>query len=165
MPDNIPPWVRRGCCVECNACYGILVVRELHRASRTYLFQNVLSCGIPSARVQILARFGNFYRGLRKSPSNEVAVLANIVGRDLRSTTGYNLKLLEESSGLSPWIYDSSRLKQELLEKEPVIFADQDLWRIEYLGKLLEHRQRFHYLGEEDKVKHMSELIDSLCIN
>ena len=87
MPDNIPPWVRRGCCVECNACYGILVVRELHRASRTYLFQNVLSCGIPSARVQILARFGNFYRGLRKSPSNEVAVLANIVGRDLRSTT------------------------------------------------------------------------------
>ena len=69
----------------------------------------------------------------------KVAVLANIVGRDLRSTTGSNLKQLEESSGLSPWIYDLSRLKQELLEKERVIVADQDLRRIEYLGKLLEH--------------------------
>ena len=115
--------------------------------------------------MQILARFGNFYRGLRRSPSNEVAVLANIVGRDLRSTTGSNLKLLEESSGLNPWIFDSSRLKEELLEEELVIVADQDLWRIKYLGKLLEERQRLNYLGEEDKVEQMSDMIDSLCIN
>ena len=56
-------------------------------------------------------------------------------------------------------------MKEELLEKEFVAVADQDLWRIKYLGKLLEERQRLNYLGEEDKVEQMSDMIDSLCIN
>ena len=66
------------------------------RATRTYLVQQVLSGGLTSAKVDILARFANFFRNLRKSPCPEVAVMANIVGRDLRSTSGRNLRLLEE---------------------------------------------------------------------
>ena len=72
------------------------------RGTRTYLVQQVLAPGITSAKVDILARFGGFFRSLRKSPSHEVAVMANLVGRDMRSTTGRNLALLMDSSGLDP---------------------------------------------------------------
>ena len=60
-------------------------------ATRTYLLQQALSAGLTSAKVDILARYGNFFKSLRKSPCFEVAVLANIVSRDIRTTTGSNL--------------------------------------------------------------------------
>ena len=73
----------------------------------TYLVQQVLAPGLTSARVDIQERYGGFFRGLRKSPSREVSVIANLSGRDIRSTTGRNLALLRESSGLDPWMYGS----------------------------------------------------------
>ena len=94
-----------------------------------------------------------------------MSVLANIVGRDLRSTTGSNLKLVEESSGLNPWIFDSSRVKKELIERETAVIPDQDSWRISYLKKLLEERHMFVYSGEVDMMNQVSDLIDSVCIN
>ena len=135
------------------------------RATRTYLVQRVLSVGVTSAKVEILARFANFFRGLRKCPSAEVAVMANIVGRDIRSTTGSNLQLLEEASGLNPWVYDSSRLKVDLSSRDSVEVSDQERWRVMYLRKLLETKQNYHYLGDGERVKNVSNLIDSLCIN
>ena len=86
---------------------AIKLAWDVPRATRTYLVQNVLASGITSAKVDILARYANFYRSLRKLPCQEVSVLANIVGRYRRSTTGSNLKLVEESLGLNPWIFDS----------------------------------------------------------
>ena len=62
------------------------------RATRTYLVQQVLSAGHTSAKVNILTRYRNFFHGLRKSPSYEVRVMANIASRDVRSTTGSNLR-------------------------------------------------------------------------
>jgi hypothetical protein len=135
------------------------------RSTRTYLLQQVLSSGITSAKVDILARYANFYRGLRKSPCPEVAVMANIVGRDIRSTTGSNLKLLEESSGLDLWVFDSSRIKVELGQRDIIDVPEQAQWRIKYLSRLLEQRQNHHYLGEVEQVKQMTDLIESLCIN
>ena len=60
--------------------------------------------GVSSAKADVLARYGGFFRGLRKSPSCEVAVMANLAGRDIRSTTGRNLAYLQECSGLDPWV-------------------------------------------------------------
>ena len=79
------------------------------RATRTYLVQKVLAAGLSSARVDILARYANFFRSLRVSPCQEVSVMASIAGRDVRTTTGRNLKLLEELTGLNPWIFGSAR--------------------------------------------------------
>ena len=45
-------------------------------------------------------RYRNFFHGVRKSPSYEGTVMANIASRDLRSTTGSNLRFVQESSGL-----------------------------------------------------------------
>ena len=135
------------------------------RATRTYLVQQFLSAGMTSAKVDILARYANFYRSLRKSPCPEVAVMANIVGRDLRSTTGSNMRLVEESSGLDPWIFDSSKLKVKLVNRELIDVPRQDEWRVKYLCRLLEQRQEYHYLGEVEQVNQVTDLIDSLCIN
>ena len=138
---------------------------KVPRATRTYLVQKVLNSGITSARVDILARYSSFFRSLRKSPSYEVTVMANLAGRDLRSTTGRNLKLLEESSGLNPLEFGSARLKEELVKMEMVQTPDQDRWRVDYLSKLLGQRQVSHYNGDEDEEKRLADIIDSLCVN
>ena len=58
------------------------------RATRTYLVQKVLASGRTNAKVQILARYANFFSSLRKSPCHEVVIMANIAARDIRITTG-----------------------------------------------------------------------------
>ena len=62
------------------------------RATRSYLVEQVLSSGYTSARVDILAKFAGFFKSLRLSPSPEVSFLTFLVGRDLRTVTGRNLR-------------------------------------------------------------------------
>ena len=135
------------------------------RATRTYLVQQVLSAGLTSAKVDILARYRNFFHGLRQSPCYEVAVMANIAGRDLRSNTGSNLRLVQDSSGLEPWECSSVELKKILHEKVQVPVPVQDRWRLQYLATLLAQRQELHYMGAVDEEEKLTVLIDSLCIN
>ena len=135
------------------------------RATRSYLVQQVLDAGLTSAKVDILARFAGFFRSLRRSPSYEVNVMANLVGRDIRSTTGANLRLIRELSGLDPWVFGSARLKEELVHKERVETPPEDHWRVSFLASLLDQRQRLHFVGLKEEEKVISGLIDSLCIN
>ena len=144
---------------------AVKLVWDVPRATRTYLMQQVLSVGFTSARVDILARFGGFLRGLRKSPSHEVTVMVNLAAKDIRSTTGSNVRLLEECSGLDPWEYGTTRLKEELVKREEVDIKEQDKWRVGYLARLLEQRQEQHYLGQVEDENRLSTLIDSLCVN
>ena len=65
----------------------------------------------------------NFFRSLRLSPCHE----------DIRTTTGSNLKLVEEASGLNPWVFSSTRLKEELIKQEMVEVQAQDARRVSYL--------------------------------
>ena len=67
--------------------------------------------------------------------------MANIASKDIRSTTGSNMKLLEEASGTNPWIFDSSRLKVGLTSREAVEISDLDRWRVKHLNKLMEDKQ------------------------
>ena len=90
------------------------------RGTRTYLVQQVLSAGLTSARVDIMTRYVGFYRSLVRSSSHEVAVLAGLAGQDIRSTTGSNLRLLRELTGLDPIAFGSSRLKEALIQAELV---------------------------------------------
>ena len=129
------------------------------------MVQQVLGAGLTSVKVDILARFAGFFAGLRKSPCYEVRVLANLPGRDIRTTTGRNLNLLRELSGLDPWVYCGARIKEELVKVEEVEVADADQWRLSYLRKLLEQRQILHYERHKAGEESMSELINSLCIN
>ena len=68
------------------------------RWTRTFLLQQVLSCGDTSARTDILSKYGKFFRGLKNSVSQEVRVRFNFVARDL-TTSAKKLKFVEAESG------------------------------------------------------------------
>ena len=135
------------------------------RATRTYLVQQVLGCGMTSARTEIMARYCKFFQGLRSSPSKEVCVLVNLVTRDIRSSTGKNVRLVSDNSGKDPWADTVGQVRAGLRENDAVEVEDEDKWRIQYLRSLLEQRQDWHYRGEEDQEEEVQRLVDSLCIN
>ena len=138
---------------------------EVPRGTRTFLMQQVLASGLTSARVDILARFPAFFRGLVSSPSKEVSVMANLVGQDLRSVTGQNLRYIEECIGSNPVLCSASKLKEQLYNTEMVETPGQDSWRLGYLSNLLQQRQVAKYLSLDDRIAELTNLIDSLCIN
>ena len=88
------------------------------RWTRSFLLQQVLSCGDTSARTDILARYGKFSRGLRTSVSKEVRVLYNMVSRDMQTTTAKNRRFIEAQSGTDPWTVSPVKLKQELHSRQ-----------------------------------------------
>ena len=89
----------------------------------------LLSCGISHVRDDILARYVTFLRSLRESPSKEVSVLVHLVGRDIRTTTGNNLHLVRDLTGLDPWSCTSRQVKKVLRERLSDA-PEQDLWRV-----------------------------------
>ena len=113
------------------------------RQTKTFLVQQVLCCGYTSARTDILSRYSRFFKGLRTSASWEVSVLANLVSRDLQTTTGRNLRVLKDSSDLDPWVVSQAAIKQAVGKKETVEIGASDVWRVEYLCTLL---RPFYYI-------------------
>ena len=101
-------------------------------------------------------------RGLRDSPSREVAVLFGVVRGDVRSTTGSNIAHIRRESGLSPLCSSMLQLKARLSETGATV-PDGDQWRMQYLSRLLQERGEAFYEGEE--TLEWTELINSLVIN
>ena len=109
--------------------------------------------------IDILSKFVGFFRGLRSSPSPEVSFMAFMVGRDLRTTTGRNLRLLQSETGLDPWTESPAAIRKTLAKKHVNVPAC-DGWRVPYLGLLLQQRQTAHYSGLEDEEKKLNEMIE-----
>ena len=135
------------------------------RATHTYLVQQCLAPGATSARAEVLARFAGFYNGLRNSPSPEVRTVALLCGRDLRTTTGSNIRVVEEASGLSVWTSTTAQVRRAVRQKETVTVPPGDYWRLPYLRRLLEQRLQYHYRGDKEQESRVQSLIDSLCVN
>ena len=89
--------------------------------------------------------------------------MANLVSRDVQTTTGTNLRLIERETGLSAWITGHVKLRDALVQKETVPVEEREKWRIPLLNKLLIQKQELLYLGED--IEDISGLINSLCIN
>ena len=132
------------------------------RWTRTFLLQQVLSCGMTTAKTDILGRYVKFIRGLRTSVSQEVRVLFNLVARDLQTTTAKNIKFVEDSSGMDTWTVGLVKLKEALFNKQLVEIPHLESWKIEYLSSLLRQIQEAKYLGQVDKMIYIQGLIDSL---
>ena len=144
-----------------NTC--IKLAWKVPRSTHRY-FLDYLSGGLVSVRRDMLARYLGFYRSLLKSPCSEVRVLANIVAKDVRTTTARNLRLLEEETEGLTWVASNLRVKDMLIRGEPKV-PESVKWRLPYLGKLLEQRDKLVYEGMEDSVEvvYVQSLIDSLC--
>jgi hypothetical protein len=134
------------------------------RETRTFLVQQVLSCGFRSARTDILARYSKFFLGLRASASREVSVLANLVSRDLLTTTGKNLRTVRDATNLDPWQASPAKLKEALSASEMVEVPEADEWRVEYLCTLLRQREEARFLANEERLLDLGDLINSLVI-
>ena len=143
-----------------NTC--IKLAWHVPRGTHTYFVDRLLGCGISHAKNDILARYVTFFQSLRKSPCMEVSVLAHMVARDIRTTTGNNLSLIRELTATDPWSTTSSQVKKVLCDRQAQV-PEQDAWRIGYLAKLLEQRGELHYnMGDTSE---LSDQIDSLCMN
>ena len=143
-----------------NTC--IKLAWQVPRGTHTYMVDMLLSCGISHVRNDILARYVSFLKSLRESPSQEVSVLVHLVGRDIRTTTGSNLHFIKDLSGLDPWSSSSKGVKAIMAERVKQV-PEQDVWRIPYLGRLLEQRGELYYQMLD--TTEVTELIESLCIN
>ena len=150
-------------CNSWNTC--IKLAWGVSRATHTY-FLDYLSGGLISVRKDILSRYAGFYRKLLLSPCKEVNILARVVAKDIRSTTAKNIRLLDRETGGLTWQASAWKIREEIDSRE-VKVPDEDKWRLPYLGKLLEERDKLIYQGEEDsqEVVRVQGLLDSLCTN
>ena len=138
---------------------------DVHRGCRTYLVQAVLAPHMTSLRVNILTRFQGFFWSLLDSPSWEVAVVARLAARDVRSSVGANLQLIQRESGLDPSMVGPGQLQSALLAADHLQVLPEDEWPVVYLQRLLTERLQAHYAGEESEETRLKVLIDSLVRN
>ena len=78
--------------------------------------------------------------------------------------TAKNLKLVETLAGVDPWTAGPGKLKEGLERNQLVDIPPQDVWRMTYLKSLLMQVQQANHLAQEDRVKNIQDLIDSLVI-
>ena len=67
-------------------------------------------------------------------------------------------------SGVDPWTVGTGKLKEGLEKNQLVDIPPQDAWRVTYLRSLLMQVQQAKHLAQEDKVKNIQDLIDSLVM-
>ena len=117
-----------------------------------------------SAKTDVLGRYGKFAMGLRTSVCQEVRVLFNYVARDLQSTTAKNIKLVKDVSGLDPWDTGPRKLREAIHGNLSVDIPPLDFWKLIYLRTLLMQLQEAKHCVQEDRMKYLQGLIDSLVI-
>ena len=94
---------------------GIKLAWDVPRNCRTFLVQEVLAPHVRHLRAGLMHRGVFFFRGLLSCPSREATVAAMLAARDIRSSLGSNLAMVQEVTGLDPWT-SSRRELQESLE-------------------------------------------------
>ena len=78
------------------------LVWKVPRSCHTYLVDNLLTAQFYTLKHQLRGRYINFVKTLLNSVSPEVCMVANMVARCSRSTTGKNLIQIERETGLDP---------------------------------------------------------------
>ena len=85
-----------------------------------------------------------------------------MVSRDIRTTTGDNLDLIEGITGLN-MLNTTGRIIRETMTTMKRVPDDDDAWRVPYLRKMLfEHGEKFN--NQEDTMD-LTEIINSLCVS
>ena len=131
---------------------------DVPRSTHTYLVDNLLAAGFFSVKQQLAGRFVNFFHSLMKSLSPEVKIVASMVARCARSTTGKNLMNIERETRLDPWTVQAWRVRNQVKRAE---VPNGDGWRVHYLAKLLEARKEMDIKCQN--VEDITPLIESLC--
>ena len=126
--------------------------------------QEVLAPHVKSLRASLMHWGVFFFRGLLTSPSQEAAVVAMLAARDIRSNLGSNLAMVQEITGLDPWVAGRRELQDSLEAADRVPVPLQDSWRVPTLEKLLSARLLAHYQADKEEETRLQCLINSLVI-
>ena len=119
---------------------------------------NLLVAQFYTVKQQLVGRYVNFVKMLLSSSSPEVCIVANMVARCARSTTGRNLMKIDRETQLDPWTADSWKIRDAVPRAE---VPAMEGWRVQFLGKLLEARMEMDTKGQD--LEEVNNLIDSLC--
>ena len=119
---------------------------------------NLLVAQFYTVKQQLVGRYVNFVRKLLSSTSPEVCIVANMVARCARSTTGRNMLNIERETNLDPWTTQSWQVRDEVPRAE--VPAMQG-WRVQFLGKLLEARMEMDSKCQD--LEEINTLMDSFC--
>ena len=139
-----------------NTC--VKLAWDVPRSTHTFLVDGMLGSGLPSIRQQILGRYPKFIRSLLDSPSLEVAVIARVVMRDAKTTTGRNVLNLKIETSLDAVSAPLSKFR-ELFSSARVPALDH--WKFYLLSKYLKLRDDLEIRCED--TKYINDLINSLC--
>ena len=127
-------------------------------STHTFFVDGLLGSGLPSIRQQILGRYPKFFKSLLDSPSLEVAVVARVVSKDAKTTTGKNLLNLRIETGVDVASAPLSKSRQLFsLVSEPT----QANWKFYLLEKYLKKRKEMENICED--TTEINDLIDSFC--
>ena len=136
----------------------VKVTWDVPRSTHRFLVDNLLAADFLTVKQQLLGRYVNFFHGLLKSLSPEVRIVASMMGRCARSTTGKNLLCLERETGLDPWTAKAWCVREKVQRVEVPMGEG---WRIQYLSKLLHARKDLEIKCQD--VEEINTLIESLC--
>ena len=73
-------------------------------------------------------------------------------------------ELVRETSGLDPWVAGPRKLKKAIDENLTVDIPPQDSWKLSYLKTLLMQLQEAKHSVQDDRLKYLQRLIDSLVL-
>ena len=139
-----------------NTC--VKLAWDVPRSTHTYFVEGMLGSGFPTIRQQILGRFPKFIKSLLDSPSLEVAVIARVVIRDAKTTTGKNVLNVQLETGLDVVSTPLSKMKEMF---SPVKVPVPDSWKFYLLEKYLKIRKDLQL--KCDDTENIDDLISSLC--
>ena len=88
-----------------------------------------------------------------------------LLAQDMRSNFGSNVALLQELTGLDPWMTSRETMKVALRAVETSQVPALDEWRVQYLLKLLQWREELYFEGNDKENLRITTLINSLVIN
>ena len=72
--------------------------------------------------------------------------------------------MVSVSASLDPWTAWPRELKEALHQNQLVAIPNQELWKLEYLRSLLSQLQVVKQVAQEDRIKYIQGLIDSLVL-
>ena len=107
-----------------------------------------------------MSRWVKFYQSCITGPSPEVAVIARVAARDIRSTTGSNNRLILNATGLNARTATSLQVRQELQEREDKTSEEEQAVALE-LTNLLEERSRM--MEQDLNTQLITQQINHLC--
>ena len=113
----------------------------ISKDQHTLSWWRVLARNFFTVKQQLVGRFVNFFRDVQKSKSEEVRIVASMVGRCARSTSGRNLALIERYTGLDPWLTPAWMVRAATPREEVPV---SEGWRIQYLTKLITTRKHMN---------------------